>query len=112
MQISYHGKTIALGDYDMEREAARAFDRALIQKSGCSSNFPMEEYADEVDMLRGEYLAQRGWPAFLPVHLFLSACWEEHEACMTHACRFDDCRDKHEAPQILCKQAGISMEHA
>lgn len=39
-QISSSGKTISLGDHDTEIEAARAFDRAVINKVRCCGPSP------------------------------------------------------------------------
>lgn len=41
-------------DHDTEEEAARAFDRAAINKAGAAAqtNYPLQEYADEMDALR------------------------------------------------------------
>ena len=52
-QISSHGKTTSLGDHATEVAAARAFDRAMINKAGRSAktNFPMGDYAAELDEL-------------------------------------------------------------
>ena len=52
-QISSHGKTTSLGDHATEVAAARAFDRAMINKAGRSAktNFPMADYAPELDEL-------------------------------------------------------------
>ncbi len=54
-QISAGGKTTSLGDHDTEIEAARAFDRAAINKAGASAktNFSLEAYADEFEDLQG-----------------------------------------------------------
>lgn len=53
-QISAAGKTTSLGDHDTEEEAARAFDRALINIKGgkeAPTNFSLHEYEDEVKRL-------------------------------------------------------------
>ena len=52
-QISAGGKTTSLGDHETEVAAARAFDRACINKAGADArtNFPLDEYADEMDQL-------------------------------------------------------------
>lgn len=52
-QISAGGKTTSLGDHDSEEEAAKAFDRAAINKSGrhAKTNFPISQYDDEMDQL-------------------------------------------------------------
>eukprot|EP00892_Ulva_mutabilis_P012721 jgi/Ulvmu1/9821/UM056_0062.1 len=53
-QISVGGKTTSLGDHETEEEAARAFDRAAINRSGCAeatTNFSATEYAAEMDQL-------------------------------------------------------------
>ena len=65
MQISANGKTTSLGDHDTEEEAARAFDRAAINKDGCRArtNFPVDQYETEIDDL------QSNWPTSLP-HIF------------------------------------------
>ena len=54
MQISASGKTTSLGDHDTEEEAARAFDRAAINKGGVQArtNFNVMEYAAELDQLQ------------------------------------------------------------
>lgn len=46
--------THASRDHDTEQEAARAFDRAAINKAGAAAapNYPMEDYRHEVDALR------------------------------------------------------------
>jgi hypothetical protein len=56
MQISAGGKTTSLGDHDTEEEAARAFDRAAINKGGTAAktNFAMREYTDEISDLQGD----------------------------------------------------------
>jgi hypothetical protein len=53
VQISAGGKTTSLGDHDIEEQAARAFDRASINKSGTAAktNFPIQEYATELEQL-------------------------------------------------------------
>lgn len=54
VQISVGGKTTSLGDHETEEEAARAFDRAAINRSGCAeatTNFNVTEYAAEMDQL-------------------------------------------------------------
>ena len=55
MQISANGKTTSLGDHDTEEQAARAFDRATINKNGtvAKTNFSLEDYKDEIADLRG-----------------------------------------------------------
>lgn len=57
LQISYQGKTWALGDYDTEELAARAFDRALICKNGkeAQTNYPVQDYEDEFEKLQGMF---------------------------------------------------------
>lgn len=62
MQISANGKTTSLGDHDTEEEAARAFDRAAINKDGCRArtNFPVDQYETEIDDLQSK------WPPYLP----------------------------------------------
>ena len=58
LQISALGRTVSLGDHDTEEEAAQAFDRAAINKSGRSAktNFPMTSYEAEITELTGEFL--------------------------------------------------------
>ena len=59
LQISYLGSTLALGDYLTEAAAARAYDRALINKMKgevTQLNFPASTYADEWQALAGEDL--------------------------------------------------------
>jgi hypothetical protein len=53
VQISAAGKTTSLGDHDSEEQAARAFDRASINKSGMAAktNFPIVEYSAELEQL-------------------------------------------------------------
>ena len=55
LQISANGKTTSLGDYDTEEQAAIAFDRASISKVGrnAKTNFPLDNYADEINQLEG-----------------------------------------------------------
>lgn len=55
LQISAGGKTTSLGDHDTEDEAARAFDRAAINKAGelAKTNFSIEDYRDEIADLQG-----------------------------------------------------------
>ena len=62
MQISANGKTTSLGDHDTEEEAARAFDRAAINKDGCRArtNFPVDQYETEIDDLQSK------WPPSTP----------------------------------------------
>ena len=53
-RISAGGKTTSLGDYDDERQAARAFDAACINKQGleaAKTNFDVSEYLDEAEEL-------------------------------------------------------------
>eukprot|EP00873_Tetraselmis_striata_P027894 jgi/Tetstr1/448158/TSEL_035450.t1 len=54
-QISAYGKTTSLGDHETEEEAARAFDRAVINKDfwAARTNFPIEEYSDEIAYIHG-----------------------------------------------------------
>lgn len=56
VQISANGKTTSLGDHDTEEQAARAFDRATINKNGTAAktNFSLTDYKDEIEDLRGE----------------------------------------------------------
>ena len=56
VQISANGKTTSLGDHDTEEEAARAFDRAAINKDGsrARTNFPVDQYETEVDDLQSK----------------------------------------------------------
>ena len=56
LQISALGRTVSLGDHDTEEEAAQAFDRAAINKSGRSAktNFPMASYEAEITELTGD----------------------------------------------------------
>ena len=54
VQISAGGKTTSLGDHDTEEEAARAFDRAAINKcglDGAKTNFDINDYLDEAEEL-------------------------------------------------------------
>ena len=54
LQISVGGKTTSLGDHETEEEAARAFDRAAINRSGhaeATTNFIVADYAAELDQL-------------------------------------------------------------
>ncbi|KAK9807877.1 hypothetical protein WJX72_011990 [[Myrmecia] bisecta] len=53
-QISASGKTTSLGDHDTEEDAARAFDRAAINKAGLAAktNFDVQNYIDEVEDLQ------------------------------------------------------------
>eukprot|EP00240_Pyramimonas_obovata_P016402 CAMPEP_0118922006 /NCGR_PEP_ID=MMETSP1169-20130426/1093_1 /TAXON_ID=36882 /ORGANISM="Pyramimonas obovata, Strain CCMP722" /LENGTH=276 /DNA_ID=CAMNT_0006862819 /DNA_START=265 /DNA_END=1094 /DNA_ORIENTATION=+ len=63
-QISAAGKTTSLGDHDTEEEAARAFDRAAINKAGTNAltNFSTDEYQNElaklVKMTQAELVAE------------------------------------------------------
>ncbi|EFJ51139.1 hypothetical protein VOLCADRAFT_87913 [Volvox carteri f. nagariensis] len=52
-QISHGGRTVTLGDYNTEEEAARVFDRACICKYGKDAvcNFPLEDYMSEWEEL-------------------------------------------------------------
>ena len=60
VQISANGKTTSLGDHDTEEEAARAFDRAAINKDGsrARTNFPVDQYETEVDDLQSKIAGQ------------------------------------------------------
>lgn len=48
---------MSLGDHDTEQEAARAFDRAVLHKSGRDgkTNFPISDYEDEIEQLQGKW---------------------------------------------------------
>lgn len=50
------GRTVSLGDHDTEEEAARAFDRAAINKGGraAKTNFSIVEYEAEIAELTGK----------------------------------------------------------
>jgi len=70
VQISAGGKTTSLGDHDTEEEAARAFDRAAINKCGlenAKTNFDINDYLDEAEELLGASRAQ-------PCHVVLASC--------------------------------------
>ena len=60
-QISAGGKTLSLGDHDSEVEAARAWDRAAVHKSGraARTNFPLSDYEAEMGALQGEARANK-----------------------------------------------------
>ena len=60
-QISANGKTTSLGDHDTEEQAARAFDRATINKNGTAAktNFSLQDYKDEIADLRGNCFFSR-----------------------------------------------------
>ncbi len=62
-QISAGGKTTSLGDHDTEEDAARAFDRAAINKAGLSArtNFDVSDYMDEVEDLQSEWVLPSSW---------------------------------------------------
>ena len=51
---------MSLGDHDTEEEAARAFDRAAINKGGraAKTNFPTAQYEAEVSELTGKPASQ------------------------------------------------------
>lgn len=53
-QIKVHGKDVNLGRHKSEEAAARAYDQAAINARGKEAqlNFPMKEYAHEIDTLR------------------------------------------------------------
>lgn len=57
LQISAGGKTTSLGDHDTEEEAARAFDRAAINKAGvqAKTNFSVQDYKAEIEDLQGAF---------------------------------------------------------
>lgn len=66
LQISVGGKTTSLGDHETEEEAARAFDRAAINRSGCAeatTNFHVTEYASEMNQLTCALLTLRLYSA-------------------------------------------------
>lgn len=71
-QISAYGKTTSLGDHDTEEEAARAFDKAVINKDcwAAKTNFPIDEYADQVNYIHG---ASRTNPLYPSVLLMYAA---------------------------------------
>ena len=50
-----------MGDHDTEIDAARAFDRAAINKAGAAAktNFSVDAYADEFEDLQGRLLEQQ-----------------------------------------------------
>ena len=62
-QISAGGKTTSLGDHDTEEDAARAFDRAAINKQGLAArtNFDVTDYMDEVEDLQSEWVLAPSW---------------------------------------------------
>lgn len=64
MQISAQSRTVSLGDHDTEEEAAQAFDRAAINRSGRSANtnFPMAIYEAEITELTGKQGVLKGQP--------------------------------------------------
>ena len=51
--IKHQGKKNILGLYDLEEEAARAFDRAAIKYRGpgARTNFPIADYSDDLPSL-------------------------------------------------------------
>ncbi len=62
-QVSFVGQTHALGDYQTEDEAARAFDRAQIQRGKLEAlNFPKEDYDHELQKLSGTIFVWRTSP--------------------------------------------------
>ena len=67
VQISAGGKTTSLGDHDTEEDAARAFDRAAINKQGLAArtNFDVTDYMDEVEDLQSEWALASSWYVWL-----------------------------------------------
>ena len=57
MWHQHNSNKVSLGDHDTEEEAAQAFDRAAINKSGRSAktNFPMASYEAEITELTGDF---------------------------------------------------------
>lgn len=71
LQISAAGKTTSLGDHNTEEQAARAFDRAMINKEGREAriNFPVEEYDEEFDYLQSMCPTSKGMALVLTFSL-------------------------------------------
>lgn len=68
-----------MGDHDTEKEAARAFDRAAINKGGVGAklNFDPEDYEDELDELIGKTQGHFLWEqVFWPDLVFFSVFWK------------------------------------
>ena len=91
VQISANGKTTSLGDHDTEEEAARAFDRAAINKDGsrARTNFPVDQYETEIDDLQSALLpicvlkTSSGSPRRLlfPILVSTSQCTHHAQPC-------------------------------